>query len=111
MKIGHALRALREQRGLKLESLAVDLGLATSSLSRLERGQIQPRLDTLMRCATVFNVSVSRIIALAEELDEAELRELPPDYARLRAELITHFDGLTPPHQRAVLQLIKSLRP
>lgn len=47
--LGPALRWMRERKNLTLEEVSRRSGIHTSSLSRLERGTIQPKLETLGR--------------------------------------------------------------
>ncbi|WP_239495309.1 helix-turn-helix domain-containing protein [Salinicola halophilus] len=61
--LGAHLQALREARGLSLSRLAAKAGLAKSSLSRLERGDANPTLDTLWRLARELDVAFSALIA------------------------------------------------
>ncbi|WP_110686779.1 helix-turn-helix domain-containing protein [Salinicola aestuarinus] len=61
--LGAHLKTLREARGLTLSRLAADAGLAKSSLSRLERGDANPTLDTLWRLARELDVTFSALTA------------------------------------------------
>ena len=59
-RFGEKLRALRKQRGMTLEDLAVALGLATHShLSNIEVGRKQPSLELAIKivneCMPVFH--------------------------------------------------------
>lgn len=47
--LGPALRKLREERELTLDGVAGNAGIDPSSLSRLENGAFQPKLETLGR--------------------------------------------------------------
>jgi transcriptional regulator with XRE-family HTH domain len=60
------LRELRKERGLTLEAVGylADLDLAT--VSRIERGLVQPRRETVVRLARALRVSVGRMVAIIE---------------------------------------------
>ena len=63
--IGQRLAELREQRGLTKEELAERVGVSTSTLSRLEGGQIQKFSDEMLTAlAQEFNVSADFLLGL-----------------------------------------------
>lgn len=69
MSIGRVIRALRLERSLTQEGLALEANVATSNVSRIENAQRQPTSDLLHRLAKALGTSVSRIYALAEEME------------------------------------------
>lgn len=66
MKIGQIIKALRLERGLSQEALALNVDTATSNLSRIEKGLRTPSIDLLERIAPALGTRVSTIYALAE---------------------------------------------
>ena len=63
--IGQRLAELREQRGLTREELAERVGISTSTLSRLESGQIQKFSDEVLTALVrEFNVSADFLLGL-----------------------------------------------
>jgi transcriptional regulator with XRE-family HTH domain len=67
--LGAVIRARREQRGLSREVLAVDAGLTTGTLARLELGQSDPGWSTI--CTILDSLEMSlRDLADAIELWE-----------------------------------------
>lgn len=67
--IGEALRLIRVFHDLKQKQAAEKLGLSTSYLSDIERGERTPTLETVERYAREFNMPVSSILFFAENLD------------------------------------------
>ena len=64
-KIGQRLAELREQQGLTKEELAERVGVSTSTLSRLENGQIQKFSDEVLTALVrEFNVSADFLLGL-----------------------------------------------
>jgi transcriptional regulator with XRE-family HTH domain len=57
---GGALRALREQRGLTIASLARQVGLSAAAISQIESGAAQPSVMTLRKLAAALGVPVFR---------------------------------------------------
>src|SRR4051812_48552201 len=62
-RLGRQLQRLRTGRGLKQEQqLAVNVGLSRTFITRLELGQHDPTLSTLVRLAKVLRVSVTDLL-------------------------------------------------
>jgi transcriptional regulator with XRE-family HTH domain len=82
--IGQKLRALRLRRSMGLTQLGQRTGLSPALLSKIENGKLIPTIPTLLRIATVFDVTLDhffqnehrrRIISITRK-DE---REQAPD--------------------------------
>lgn len=56
--VGRQIRASRKRAGLTTEQLAVHAGIAGSEESRIERGQVGCRLDTLEKLLDVLKLEV-----------------------------------------------------
>ncbi len=63
---GEMLRALRAERKLSQERLALESGHDRSYISLLERGRNSPTLDTIFRLAKVLAIKPSEMIARME---------------------------------------------
>jgi len=61
-RFGKQLQRLRTRRGLTQEQLAVTAGLSRTFLTRLELGQNDPSLSTLVRLAKALRVSVMELL-------------------------------------------------
>jgi len=61
-RFGKQLQQLRTRRGLTQEQLAVTAGLSHTFLTRLELGQSDPSLSTLVRLAKALRVSVTELL-------------------------------------------------
>ena len=61
-RFGKQLQRLRTRRGLTQEQLAVTTGLSRTFLTRLELGQHDPSLGTLVRLAKALRVSVAELL-------------------------------------------------
>jgi transcriptional regulator with XRE-family HTH domain len=67
--VARRLRELRAERGITLSALAAQVGISAPHLSRLEKGERQPSIGTLLQIARVYGVTVSHLV---EELDDAD---------------------------------------
>lgn len=71
MNIGQVIRALRIERGLTQEALALEANVATSNISRVEAGRRQPTGSLLRSVAQALGTTVSWIYA---QVESAELK-------------------------------------
>jgi transcriptional regulator with XRE-family HTH domain len=60
------LRNLRQREQLNLAAVSAQSGVSTAVISKLERNQTVPALDTLYRIARVFGMHPSDLLKLAE---------------------------------------------
>ena len=61
-RFGKQLQRLRTGRSLTQEQLAVNVGLSRTFITRLELGQHDPTLSTLVRLAKTLRVSVTDLL-------------------------------------------------
>ena len=61
------LRDLRRQRGLSLEALGFLGEVDLSTISRIERGLVSPRKDTVVKLARGLGISVARMRSILAE--------------------------------------------
>ena len=65
--LGERIREARESRGISLESLAFDIGLNKSTISRYERGEIEnPKLPVIQSIADKLRVNPAYLIGKEE---------------------------------------------
>lgn len=67
--LGEALRLIRVYHDLKQKEAAARLGVSTSYISELERGDKTPTLAVIEKYAQAFDMPVSSIMFFAESLD------------------------------------------
>ena len=60
------LRALRKTQAYTIADVAENSGISTAVISRIERNQAMPELETLARLAKVFAMSATDLLGLAE---------------------------------------------
>jgi transcriptional regulator with XRE-family HTH domain len=70
--LGSLIREIRKQRGLSAPELAKRMGQKNAShLLRIERGEVNPKLVTIHRIATVFDMDAHKLIQQAQaSMDE-----------------------------------------
>jgi len=121
LNLGERVRDLRKARGWTLEQAAVQAGLARSTLSKIENGQMSPTYEALKKLAEGLSISVPQLFtppsraqvsgrmavtkqgegqAHATATYEHELlaghltrKQMLPYRARIRARSVEEFDG------------------
>lgn len=69
------LRSFRETRGLRLDALALLAGVDVATVSRIERGIVSARPDTVVRLAQAFGVSSRRMQRMCDLARVARLQD------------------------------------
>jgi len=115
MHIGQVIYALRREKGLTQEALALEVDTATSNLSRIEQGKSSPSLALLERLAIALDSSMTAIYSRAEGIaitlpEVAISTEHPADLARDAIQLRQGFRELTPENQRLTLEFVRMLQ-
>lgn len=64
---GQVLQALRLEKGLTQEALALEAGTERSHISALERAEKGPSLNTILRLARALGVSAGQIMSMVED--------------------------------------------
>jgi transcriptional regulator with XRE-family HTH domain len=67
--LGQVIRAIRAERGLSQEAVALDADMDPSWLSRIEGGRHNPSWATVQRIAKALGVRTSDIALRAERLE------------------------------------------
>lgn len=62
MELADRIRTLRESKGWTQEDLAREADIGPATVSRLERGIIEPRVDTLRALCEAFDVTADWLI-------------------------------------------------
>lgn len=111
MDIGRAIYALRKEKGLKLEEVALDAGTDSGHLSRIETGRRKPSIMMLEKIAEAMGVRVSLIVAMAEGegIPNASGHLVESDLAEDSIQLRHHFRTLSQDNQQALLEIAKVL--
>lgn len=93
-KLGDNIRACREFRGLTQEKLAELLNISEKHLSKIERGKINIKIDTLVGIAQALNMSVDKL------LTDTLLHNDDKDYI---TQIIYHLSTMTKEEQAKLL--------
>ncbi len=80
MKLGERLRLIRKENKLTLKDLSQLADLSVPYLSDMERGVVNPSVDTLQKVASAYQISVKQLLIGVEELGEMEYATYPEEF-------------------------------
>ena len=80
MKLGQRLRLIRKENKLTLKKLSQLSGLSVPYLSDMERGVVNPSVDTLQKVAKAYNISVKYLINGVKGLGESSNTDYPEGF-------------------------------
>ena len=123
MNIGHVIKILRIQRKTTQEQIALEADMATSNVSRIEKGLRQPSQKVLQKLAKALNTKPSVLYAASEqpitnisdfleqegndEKKEENINQLLLNHdAQVALKL---FSELTPDNKSLLLEQLKTL--
>jgi len=61
-EVGERIKKAREARGLKQKNLAGILGMNRSNISRMESGNVMPKIGTLLKIKDTLHVSIDWLL-------------------------------------------------
>ncbi len=64
--LGRAIRRLRQAQHLSIEALAYEAGVSAGHLGKIERGHVNPRLETLFGLAGALGITFENLARAAE---------------------------------------------
>jgi transcriptional regulator with XRE-family HTH domain len=114
MHIGQVIRSLREEKGWSQEKLALDAGMGTSHVSRIERGERRLPTSRLESLASALGTSPAAIYAMLEGLQPPFVPttldvNTTVDYSTEAGELRKIFRKLSLPNRRLVVNFARML--
>jgi transcriptional regulator with XRE-family HTH domain len=64
--LAKVIREKRKQHGHSMETLALRAGISPTHCGRIERGEMNPTVDTLMKMTAVLGITGSELFTRAE---------------------------------------------
>jgi transcriptional regulator with XRE-family HTH domain len=89
------LRQVRQDRGLTLTQLAQATGISIAHLSRIEKGERQPSIGSLLQLARAYGTSIG---ALVENLPEQDYHLVRAGQAAVHESGEGRYEVLSGPH-------------
>jgi transcriptional regulator with XRE-family HTH domain len=68
IELGENIRKIRELKGFSQQNLADEIKVDQKTISRIEKGEISPKFETLVSISKVLSVNISQILSFNESL-------------------------------------------
>jgi transcriptional regulator with XRE-family HTH domain len=105
-EFGVRVTQLRERQQLSMTQLAALLGIDYMQVSRYEKGQTLPSLDTAARLAQALKVSLDELVTGSEPPEESRL---PVFRNRRLLERMQQLDAVPPERQELALRVLDTV--
>lgn len=66
LDVGNTVRTIRKEHGLSMESVAMEAGIEYRQLGRIERGEVNPTVISLLKIAEAMGVEVHQFLVPPE---------------------------------------------
>ncbi len=76
IRLGERARQIRKDRNLSQQRVADKSGLALRTVSRIERGLMNPSFEVLSTLATALDTSVKNLFTFPDREDDPDIQEL-----------------------------------
>ena len=86
MKLGERLRLIRKQHKLTLKDLKERSDLSVPYLSDIERGVVNPSIDTLQKVAKAYTMTVQELITGVDEIGESARETYPEGFSEFLSD-------------------------
>ena len=68
MSLADNIKKLREDKGLMQKEVAAEIGLKPAHYNKIEKGIVEPSVDTLDKMALFYGVTIDEIVHLKNEV-------------------------------------------
>ena len=103
------LKILRTENNISQVELAKKLSLSKNSINAYEKGRAEASIDTLIKIADIFNVSIDYLVG--REDDFGIVQSSAPNYAltAIESEMLSHFRKLDVSAQHKAIGYVYAL--
>lgn len=111
MLFGEILKKLRVEKGYSQDYVATKIGKSKTVVSGYENNLYMPTLDTLIRIAFLYNVSLDYLVGISKK-DSIEIEDFSDDQKLLLKKLADEFNDSSgysrtmTPRQHEILDMI-----
>jgi transcriptional regulator with XRE-family HTH domain len=67
-ELGENIRKIRELKGFSQQNLADEITMDQKTISRIEKGDLSPKFDTLVAIAKALSVNLSQLLSFNENM-------------------------------------------
>ena len=98
------LKELRQIKGLTQSQLADKLGCNQTAIGKYERGDLQPRIETLFKLANIFDCSIDYLLGYEKDAEYSYANTNPSDKEKRILEL---FGQLPEDGQQTIIDTMR----
>ncbi len=103
MKLGEALKKVREAKNLSQKELAGLLGMAQAQYSRIESGKTDPSFSAVIKIAKALGISLSELFTSDEIFKDVNA------YDKTLLEKLRLIDSLDEVEKKSIYNIVDSL--
>ena len=107
------LKELRLYKGLTQQKVADSLGCNQSAVGKYERGELEPNIETLIKLARLFDVTVDYLTGNTDELgaitNNVNYGSEGVVLNKEQKTLLSYFDKLTPFERESIMIQVNAL--
>ena len=105
MKLGERLRLIRKEKKLTLKDLSQLADLSVSYLSDMERGVVNPSVETLQKVAKAHNMTVQGLFSGVEELGESTHTTYPTEFESFLMDFESSYGSINDDWKELLLKI------
>ena len=98
IRLGERARQIRKERNMSQQKVADKSGLALRTVSRIERGLMNPSFEVLSNLASALETSTKNLLTFPGEEDNSDVQELVDIYRTCPKQ-----------HQRLILTTVRAM--
>lgn len=111
MSIGSNMRMWREERGLSLKEVEIQTGINNGNLSRYERDLNYPSIESCIKLADLYDISVDELIGRNDGLTSSVHQSKDSFHVSPEErKLIEDYRGLGSPLKTLLRNIIQSMQ-
>lgn len=84
MSVADNIKKLREDKGLMQKEVAAEIGLKPAHYNKIEKGLVEPSIDTLDKLAAYYGITIDQIVHLKKSVPKAVVMEDKTNAEQLR---------------------------
>ena len=94
--LGTKIKTLREKKGWSKYRLSKESGVATTTITKIERGDIYPELETLLKLANALDIDIDELFGVNKVMSpEDKIKEIFKNiHPRRRPEVLKELIDL-----------------
>lgn len=108
MNFGEKLKALRENKGMTINQLALYSGISAAAISRIETGKRgTPKIQNIRKLAVALKVPYHELLPMAEYIPDLQIHE--HELNTIDLQILSAVKELSEEKKKFLLEVIKQI--